>query len=125
MKMTLRVLSILVGVVFLVQGLRWLWDPGAAAEALGMELLTGVGASTQIGDIGAFFLSIAIMVGIAQRPGAGHWLNPAALLLFAAAVMRTLAWTTGSADFAPQFIAPEIVMGSILFLAARLRAEES
>ncbi len=125
MKMTLRVLSILVGVVFLVQGLGWLRDPGAAAEALGMELLTGVGASTQIGDIGAFFLSIAIMVGIAQRPGAGHWLYPAALLLFAAAVMRALAWATGSADFAPQFIAPEIVMGSILFLAARLRAEES
>ena len=125
MKKTLRVLSILVGVMFLVQGLGWLSDPGAAAEALGMELLTGVGASTQIGDIGAFFLSIAIMVGIAQRPGAGHWLYPAALLLFAAAVMRALAWATGSADFAPQFIAPEIVMGSILFLAARLRAEES
>jgi hypothetical protein len=125
MKKTLRVLSILVGAMFLVQALRWLADPGAAAEALGMELLTGVGASTQIGDIGAFFLSIAIMVGIAQRPGAGHWLYPAALLLFAAAVMRALAWATGSADFAPQFIAPEIVMGSILFLAARLRAEES
>ncbi len=125
MKMTLRVLSILVGVMFLVQALGWLWDPTAAAAALEMELLTGVGASTQIGDIGAFFLSIAIMVGIAQRPGAGHWLYPAALLLFAAAVMRALAWATGSADFAPQFIAPEIVMGSILFFAARLRAEES
>ena len=125
MKMTLRVLSILVGVMFLVQALGWLADPGAAAEALGMELLTGVGASTQIGDIGALFVSIAIMIGIAQRPGAGHWLYPPALLLLAAAVMRTLAWATGSADFAPQYIVPEIVMGSILLFAARLRTEET
>ena len=70
MKKTLRVLSILVGAMFLVQALRWLWDPGAAAEALGMELLTGVGASTQIGDIGAFFLSIAIISAGRDHPGA-------------------------------------------------------
>jgi hypothetical protein len=124
MKMTSRVLSILIGVLFLVQGLRWLLDPRAAAEGLGMELLTGVGASTQIGDMGAFFVSLAVMIGLAQRRGASRWLHPPALLLCAAAVMRTLAWVVGPADFAPRFIVPEIAMASLLFWAATLRSEE-
>ena len=70
--------TILVGLMFLLTGINWIIDPSSAAEGLGMELLTGVGASTQIGDIGSFFFSIAVMIGLAQRPGRARWFYPAA-----------------------------------------------
>ncbi len=125
MKLLLRVLSGLVGLMMLANGVRFGIDPAGAAAGLGMHLLTGVGASTQIGDIGAFFLSIATFVALAQRRGAAHWLLPAAVLLGAAAGMRTLAAATGNAPFAPQFIVPELVMVAILVGAARARADEA
>jgi hypothetical protein len=124
MKILFRVLSVLVGLAMFANGTRFLLDPAGQAASLGMELLTGVGASTQIGDIGALFLSIALFVGLAQRTGGAHWLLPAAVLLGATAVVRTLAALIGHAAFAPQFILPEVVMATILGIAARLRRDE-
>ena len=117
-------LTIAIGVVFLLNGLQFVVDPAAAAAGLGMEVLTGVGASTQLGDIGAFFVAIAVMIALAQRPGAAHWLHPAAILFVGAAVMRTLVAVMGHAAFAPQYVLPEIVMAAILFQSARLRRDE-
>lgn len=125
MKMAFRVLSALVGLMFLMTGINWLIDPASAAGELGMELLTGVGASTQIGDLSSFFLSLAVMIGLAQRPGQSHWFYPAAILLGTAAVTRTLAFLIGHAPFAPQFIVPEVVMTAILLMAARTRSDEN
>ena len=124
MKILFRVLSGLVGLMMLVNGVRFLIDPAGAAAGLGMELLTGVGASTQVGDISAFFVSIAIFVALAQRAGASRWLVAAAVPLAAAAIMRTLTAATGTAPFAAQFIVPEVVMATILLTAARLRRDE-
>jgi hypothetical protein len=124
MKQVFRVLSILIGLMLFGSGVRWLLAPAAAAAELEMELLTGLGASTQIGDISAFFIATGIMIGLAQRPGQSHWFHPAILLLGSAAVMRTLAWATGNADFGLQFIVPEAIMAGVLFQAARLRADE-
>jgi hypothetical protein len=125
MKILFRVLSGLVGLMMLTNGVRFMIDPAGAAAGLGMELLTGIGASTQIGDISAFFFSIAIFVTLAQRPGTGHWLIPAAVLLAAAAVTRTLTAVTGHAPLATQFIVPEVIMATILVVAARLRRDEA
>lgn len=125
MKILFRVLSGLVGLVMLGNGVRFLFDPAGAAAGLGMELLTGIGASTQIGDISAFFFSIALFVALAQRPGKGHWLIPAAVLLAAAAVTRSFTAIAGHAPFATQFIVPEVIMATILVVAARLRGDEA
>ena len=125
MKILFRVLSGLVGLMMLVNGVRFLIDPAGAAAGLGMELLSGVGASTQIGDLSAFFFSIAIFIALAQRRGASHWLLPAAVLLGGAAVTRTLAAAVGHAPFAAQFIVPEVIMATLLVVAARLRANEA
>jgi hypothetical protein len=125
MKMTFRVLSALAGLMFLFTGINWIIDPASAAAELGMELLKGLGASTQIGDLSAFFLSLAAMIGLAQRTGQSHWFYPAAMLLGTAAVTRTLAYLTGNADFGTQFIVPEIVMTGVLLMAARTRSDES
>jgi hypothetical protein len=108
----------------MVSGLRWIVDPVGAAEALGMQLQSGAGASTQIGDIGALFVAVAVSIGLAQRPGQAHWLHPAALLLGLTATMRSLAWLTGNADFTSQFIVAEVVMAVILMAAARARSGE-
>ena len=125
MQIVFRVLTLLIAAIFAFSSLNWIIDPAAAAGSLGMELLSGVGASTQIGDIGAFFLCVAAMTGLAQRRGHSHWLLPAAMLLGAAAVMRTLAWVTGNADFAAQLIMSEVVLAAILWTAARLRSNEA
>jgi hypothetical protein len=124
MKIALRVLSLLVGLFFMVSGLRWIVDPAGAADALGMQLQSGAGASTQIGDIGALFVAVAVSIGLAQRPGQAHWLHPAALLLGLTATMRSLAWLTGNADFTSQFIVAEVGMAAILMAAAHVRSGE-
>ena len=43
-------------VLFIVMGLRWLLDPAGIAPSLGLSLETGLGLSTQVGDLAAFFL---------------------------------------------------------------------
>ena len=125
MQIVFRVLSLLIAAIFVASALRWIVDPAAAAASLGMDLLSRTGASTQIGDIGAFFVCVAAMIGLAQRRGHSHWFLPAAMLLGAAAVMRTLAWVTGNADFAAQMIVSEVIMAMILGTASRLRSNEA
>jgi len=119
MPKLLRGLSILIGVSLFFNAVRFAFAPAGAAADLGMGLLTGVGASTQIGDIGALFLAASVLIALGQRPGQGRWLLAAAILLGCAALMRTLAGATGHADFAPQFVVPEVVMAGILVAAAR------
>ncbi len=55
MPTLLRVLAAIPALVFLLHGVGWIVQPDAVAESLGMPLLTGVGASTQIGDFTSFF----------------------------------------------------------------------
>ena len=125
MKILFRILSVLVGLMLAGNAIQFIVNPEAAAAGLGMELLTGVGASTQIGDIGAFFWVAVLAIGLGQRSGKGEWLYVAALLLGTAAVVRTIAWMLGNADLATQFIVAEIIMAGILITAARLRSEEA
>ena len=124
MKVASRIVTGLFALLFLLSGVRWIADPAGAAASLGMDLLTGLGASTQIGDIGAFFISGAAMLAWALRPGQAAWIYPPAIMVAAAAVMRTLAWTAGHADLATPAIAFEIVMAALLVGAAHLRADE-
>jgi hypothetical protein len=124
MSRVLRVFSILIGVGLLLNALRFAFAPESVAAELGMELLTGVGASTQIGDIGALFLAAFLMIALGQRSGHSQLMLAAAILLGSAAFMRTVAAVMGNADFAPQFILPEVVMTVVLIAAARDRSAE-
>ena len=125
MAIVFRVLSILIAFVFFMTAANWIFDPTEAAKSLGMDLLTGMGASTQIGDISAFFLSVSLCMIAGQRRGQSHWFYPAALLFGAAALMRTLAFVSGNAPFGTEFIVPEVVLAIVIVLAARNRADES
>ena len=124
MKIVIRALPILIALMFFATSVNWILNPAQAARGLEMELLTGLGASTQIGDIGAFFLASALLIGVGSLGGRSEWLYAPALLLGAAALMRTLAWATGNAPFGATFIVAELVMTALLVTAARLRADE-
>lgn len=119
MIIALRVLGGLGALMFILQGIQWIVTPAAVAESLGMPLLEGIGASTQIGDLGSFFIVSGIMMVMGQLPGRSHWFYPPAMLVLGAAVMRTLAAVSGYADFAGPFIVFEIVMGTILIVIGR------
>ena len=119
-----RVFPLLFALAFFSIGVNWIVDPAEAARTLEMELLTGMGASTQIGDMGAFFFSCAALIGVGSLTGRSAWLHAPALLLALAALMRTLAWVLGNAGFGGSLIVSEVVVASVLIAAARLRSEE-
>ncbi len=124
MPTPLRVLAALPALVFLLHGIGWIVQPAAVAERLGMPLLTGVGASTQIGDFASFFFVNGALIAYGLYAGRSAFLVAPACVIAGAAVFRTLAAGLGHADFAPQFIGPEVVMAGVLFVAARSLAEK-
>jgi hypothetical protein len=65
------------------------------------------------------------MCGLGAITQKGHYLQSAGLLLFLAAVFRTLAWAIYDADFAADFIAFEVVSAGLLaFSASRIGWDE-
>lgn len=119
MNKILTVVVGLLGLMFLLIGLRWLVDPSGAAGQLGMPLLDGVGRSTQIGDFAAFFLTLGVLILLALVTSQRMWYYPAAILLGIAAVGRVLAWAVHDAALALDLIAPEVIIAAVLLLAAR------
>ena len=124
MKTLLRVLVTLPAVLFVVMGLRWITDPTGAATALGMTLLDGVGRSSQIGDVGALFLSMGIMMLLALITARRSWFYAPALMLSLVALLRVLAWLLHDAALALDMIVVEIVITSILLFASTRLAQD-
>ena len=119
MNKILKVVVGLLGLMFLLIGLRWLVDPSGAASQLGMPLLEGVGRSTQIGDFAAFFLTLGVLILLGLVTSQRIWYYPAAMLLGIAALGRVLAWAVHDAALALDLIAPEVFIAAVLLLAAR------
>ena len=109
--------------LFVVMGLRWLVDPGGMAPELGLTLESGLGLSTQIGDLAAFFLVAGLCITIALVTAKRIWFYPAVMLLLIAAAGRTIAWAVHGAMFALQLIVFEIVVALLLLIASRFLAE--
>jgi hypothetical protein len=124
MKQFLRLLVILVAVLFVVTGLRWATDPATAASALGMSLMDGVGRSAQIGDVGALFLSMGMMILIGLITARRSWFYAPALMLCLVALLRVLAWLLHDAALVMDMILLEIVVATILVVAAPSLAQD-
>ena len=62
MNIALRAIVLLCGVLFIVTGLRWLLAPVGVAPAFGLVLSSGVGLSSQIGNMSAFFLTLGVCI---------------------------------------------------------------
>ena len=111
---------VIAGVIAAVMGLTaagWLLDPATAAQGLGMNYLDGIGRSSQVGDMTAFFTFIVVMCVMGAITQTGHYLRSAGLLLILAAVFRTSAWAFHGAELASTFIVFEIVMAALLFFS--------
>jgi hypothetical protein len=120
MNKVLRVIVVLPAILFVFIGLRWLVDPEGAAAALGMPLLEGIGRSSQMGDIGGFFLAGGIMILLGVITAKRAWFQAPALLLMTIAIFRILAWLLHDAALATPMIAVEVVL-AVLFVFASSR----
>lgn len=118
MNTLLRVFVALPALLFLAIGVRWLIDPTGAAAELGMPLLEGLGRSTQIGDLTAFFIGASAMIGLGLITANRTWFYAPALLLILTAVFRTVAWLAHDAPFATPQIAVEVIVACLLIFAA-------
>ena len=124
MNKVLRLVVAVPGIFFVVTGLRWVVAPAGVAPEFGMPVLEGVGLSTQIGDLGAFFVACGLFVLIGLVTQKRSWFYASTMLLGFAALFRVLAWLFHGAAFTPDMIAVELVLtGLLLFAASRLPAE--
>ena len=119
MNRVLKILVLLPAILFMVTGLRWLVAPAGVAPTFGLTLDQGVGLSSQVGDMSAFFLTLASCMLIALISGRRSWYYPAIMLLSITAVGRVLAWLVHDATLALDLIAPEVIVSIILLVASR------
>jgi hypothetical protein len=124
MNIALRAIVLLCGVLFIVTGLRWLLAPAGVAPEFGLALSSGVGLSSQIGDMSAFFLTLGVCILLGLTTRRAIWYYPPMILLSLTAVGRTLAWLLHDAALAMNLIAPEVIVALILLIASRRLATE-
>ena len=117
MKNVLRIVAGLVGILFFLNGLQWVISPANVAASLGMPLLEGVGLSTQIGDLGSFFITVGAMTLIGAITTTRHWFYAPSMLLLVAALYRTLSTILYGAPFVMSAILVEVVVGLFLIFA--------
>ena len=113
----LRVVTVLPGILFVVIGVVWIIDPASAAAGVGMPLLEGVGRSTQIGDLGSFFLTMGLLILVGVTTLERAWFYPPMMLLGLAAMFRLVAWLVHGAALAGSMIAVEIIVTALLYVA--------
>lgn len=123
MKKVLTAVLGLFAVLFVSYGVRWLAFPGGIAPDFGLQLGDGLGLSSLLGDLGAFFLTLGLCLAAALLTGRRLWFYPPAMLLLLAALGRTLAWLLHGAAFAVPMIAVELLVGGLSLLGARTLAE--
>ena len=117
MKNVLRIVAGLIGILFFLNGLQWIISPANVAASLGMPLLEGVGLSTQIGDLGSFFITVGAMTLIGATTTTRHWFYAPSILLLVAALYRTLSTVLYGAPFVMSAILVEVVVGLFLIFA--------
>ena len=117
MKNVLRIVAGLVGILFFLNGLQWIISPANVAESLGMPLLEEVGLSTQIGDLGSFFITVGAMTFIGAITTIRHWFYAPSMLLLVAALYRTLSTLLYGAPFVMSAIVVEVSVGLFLIFA--------
>jgi|TARA_E500000331_G_scaffold150903_1_gene146839 hypothetical protein len=123
-NVALKAIVLLCGVLFIVTGLRWLLAPAGVAPEFGLALSTGVGLSSQIGDMSAFFLTLGVSILMGLTTGRAIWYYPPMILLSLTAVGRILAWLLHDAALATGLIAPEVIVALILLIASRRLATQ-
>ena len=115
----IKLLVLLFGILFLVTGLRWLLAPAGIAPDFGLALGSGIGLSSQVGDMSAFFLTLGVCILMGLTTQRSVWYCPPIILLSLTALGRVLAWLIHDAALATQLIAPEVIVSLVLLFASR------
>ena len=115
----IKLLVLLFGILFLLTGLRWLLAPADIAPDFGLALGSGIGLSSQVGDMSAFFLTLGVCMLMGLTTQRSVWYYPPIILLSLTAVGRVLAWLIHDAALATQLIAPEVIVSLVLLFASR------
>ena len=124
MNLVLRLIAGVPAIAFVVLGVAWWLAPDFAAAQLGMELQSGAGLSSQIGDLGSFFITAGAMVLVGLVSQNRLWFYPAVVLLGTAVCGRIIAWLGHGATLTVDFIAVEVtVIAVLLFVASRMPKE--
>lgn len=105
---------------FVLIGLAWWMAPVKIAPLLGMTMLEGAALSTQIGDLGSFFLVMGSCILIALVKGDRFWFLPALMLISVAATGRIIAWLAHDAALTLTNLAVELPVAALLVVAFRL-----
>ena len=119
MNKVLKALVVIAAILFIVNGIRWLVAPAGIAPMFGLDLATGVGLSSQVGDMSAFFLTLGACMLIALISAKKSWYYPPIMLLGLTAIGRLLAWLVHGAALAGDLIMVEVIVALILFIASR------
>ena len=53
-----KFLVLIPGIIFLIFGVGWVFAPQEIAPNFGMTVFEGLGLSSQIGDLGSYFISL-------------------------------------------------------------------
>ncbi len=110
--------------LFVLLGLAWWVGPDLAGRLLGMDLLAGVGLSTQLADLASFFLTLGFCILAGLATGRRLWFFPAILLLGLAMIGRIIAWLAHGAALPADMIAVEVAVIALLSaLSLRSAAE--
>lgn len=117
MSLITKFLSSIPAVVFLIIGVFWVLQPGIMAENFGMVLSSGLGLSSQIGDLGSYFVSSALMIFYGIYTNNTNWFYPPILIMLLTALFRTLSTLLHDAPFAADMIGSEILFSGILIYA--------
>ena len=121
----LRLVTLLPGILFVSMGVGWVIDPASAAASVGMPLVEGVGRSTQIGDLGAFFLTMGLLILVGVTTLKRIWFYPPMMLLGLAATFRIIAWLVHDAALSGSMIAVEIIVTTLLYVSTIRLCEKS
>jgi hypothetical protein len=114
----MKFLVLVPGLMMLSNAVMFVLSPADAAGDLGMPLLEGIGLSTQLADLGAFFTFSALLIFYGVLNLKGEYLRITALLLGLAAILRVIAWGVNGAAFATELIVAEIVLVIWLLVGA-------
>jgi hypothetical protein len=118
MNKVLRVLVVLAAILFIVNGVRWLVNPAGIVGMFGFELSQGLGLSSQIGDMSAYFLTLGICMLTGVVANKSVWFYPPMMLMGLTAMGRILAWLVHDAALATGLIIPELLIALLLWIAA-------